>query len=168
MNETLFWYCLYLFSSSAGKNFRRFSKPTSLKKKKKSPWISYYCCIMNLKLSFINGNGIFLEWLVCYSEVESPAQSKQSIFRLCTFNLSGVSFMNCDDLGASLFAERCQSSMSWRIRYLMYLQESCRKLAWLDCQAWKLREWFYVFIIFLDHLKVCWFCVTFRFKIYIV
>lgn len=39
-----------------------------------------------------------------YSEVESTAQSKQSIFRLCTFNVSGVSFLNCDDLGASLFA----------------------------------------------------------------
>lgn len=40
-----------------------------------------------------------------YSEVESPAQSKQSIFRLCTFNVSGVSFLNFNDLGASLFCK---------------------------------------------------------------
>lgn len=40
-----------------------------------------------------------------YSEAESPAQSKQ-IFRLCTFDISGVSFLNCDDLSASLFVKR--------------------------------------------------------------
>lgn len=41
-----------------------------------------------------------------YSEVKSPTQSKQSIFGLCTFNISGVSFLNCKDLGASVFAKK--------------------------------------------------------------
>lgn len=67
LTETLFWYCFYSWLAwiCEKKNKLRSLKPTTIKKTPHNKPTKQNLVMKNLKLAFINWNGIFLAWLVC-------------------------------------------------------------------------------------------------------
>lgn len=115
LNETFCFDTVYICSAQKCTKTSEGSQNQQVEKILKALGISYYYCIMVLKLSFINRNGIFLEWLACILKLKVQHRVNK-VFSDSALSTSVVFHFWTVMTWVLLFLQRGQSSFSQRIR----------------------------------------------------